>query len=33
MKNVMIYNIVDNKRRHANDELAKLFQAQIDNSL
>jgi hypothetical protein len=33
MKNVMIYNIVDHKRRHNNDELFKLFQSQIDNSL
>ena len=33
MKNVMIYNIVDSKRRHADEELSKLFQAQIDNSL
>jgi hypothetical protein len=33
MKNVMIYNIVDNKRRHNNSELFKLFQAQIDNAL
>jgi len=33
MKNVMIYNIVDNKRRHDNDELFKLFKMQIDNSL
>ncbi len=29
----MIYNIVDNKRRHNNSELFKLFQAQIDNAL
>ncbi len=29
----MIYNIVDNKRRHNNDELFKLFKMQIDNSL
>lgn len=29
----MIYNIVDNKRRHDNDELFKLFKMQIDNSL
>lgn len=33
MKNVMIYNIVDTKRRHATDELFKLFKMQIDNSL
>jgi hypothetical protein len=33
MKNVMIYNIVDNKRRHSNDELFKLLKMQIDNSL
>jgi len=33
MKNVMIYNIVDEKRRHDNDELFKLFRDQIDNSL
>jgi len=33
MKNVMIYNIVDNKRRHDTDELFKLFKMQIDNSL
>ncbi len=29
----MIYNIVDTNRRHADEELIKLFQAQIDNSL
>lgn len=33
MKNVMIYNIVDNKRRHSNDELFKMLKMQIDNSL
>lgn len=29
----MIYNIVDDKRRHANDELINIFKCQIDNSL
>ena len=29
----MIYNIVNHKRRHNNDELFKLFEYQIDNSL
>ncbi len=33
MKNVMIYNIVDTKRRHSNDELFKVLKMQIDNSL
>ena len=29
----MIYNIVDTKRRHSNDELFKMLKMQIDNSL
>lgn len=33
MKNVMIYNIVDTKRRHTNDELFNMLKMQIDNSL
>jgi hypothetical protein len=32
MKNVMIYNIVDQNRRHDNEELYKLFKCQVDNA-
>lgn len=33
MKNVMIYNVVSDKRRHSYDELFALFKMQIDNSI
>ena len=33
MKNVMIYNVVNDKVRHDTDKLFKTFQNQIDNAL
>ena len=33
MKNVLIYNIVDNKKRYDNELLFNYFRAQVDNSI
>ena len=33
MKNVLIYNIVDDKKRYDNELLFNYFRAQVDNSL